>query len=76
MKIKFILLCISKKSHTQNLNSLLIIQENKSHYVLIKDFNRLMYSKTKDQNKKHHCMSCLQSFTKEEILNQHKKQSY
>ena len=33
-----------------------------------------MYSKTKDQHKKHHCMSCLQSFTKEEILNQHKKQ--
>ena len=74
MKIKFILLCISKKSHTQNLNSLLIIQENKSHYVLIKDFNRLMYSKTKDQHKKHHCMSCLQNLTKEEILNRYKKQ--
>ena len=33
-----------------------------------------MYSKTKDQHKKHHCMSCLQSFTKEEMLHQHKKQ--
>ena len=33
-----------------------------------------MYSKTKDQHKKHHCMSCLQSFTIEDILNQHKKQ--
>ena len=42
--------------------------------MFIKDFNRLMYSKTKDQHTKHHCMSCLQSFTKEEILNQHKKQ--
>ena len=69
-------LYISTKSHSETLNLLLITQENKSHYVLIKDFNRLMYSKTKDQNKKHHCMSCLQSFTKEEILNQHKKQSY
>ena len=26
------------------------------------------------KTKKHHCLSCLQSFTKEEILNQHKKQ--
>ena len=67
-------LYISKKSQTQTLNLLLITQENKSHYVLLKDWNRLMYSKTKDQHKKHHCMSCLQSFTKEEILNQHKKQ--
>ena len=56
---------ISKKSHTKTLNLLLIAQENKPHYVFIKDFNRLMYSKTKDQHKKHHCMSCLQSFTKE-----------
>ena len=33
-----------------------------------------MFSRTKHKDKKHHCMSCLQSFTKEEILNQHKKQ--
>ena len=67
-------LYISKKSHTQTLNLLLITQENKSHYVFIEDFNRLMYSKTKNQHKKHHYMSCLQSLTKEEILNQYKKQ--
>ena len=60
-------LYISTKFHTQTLNVLLITQENKSHYVLIKDFNHLMYSKTKDQHKKHHCMFCLQSFTTEEI---------
>ena len=35
-------LYVSKKSNTQALNLLLIIQENKSHYVFIKDFNRLM----------------------------------
>ena len=67
-------LYISKRSHTQTLNLLLITQENKPHYVFIKDFNRLMYSKTKDQCKKYHCMCCLQGLTKEEILNQHKKQ--
>ena len=74
MKIKSTPYTFQKKSHTQTLNLLLIIQENISHYVFIKDFNRLIYSKTKDQHKKHHCMSCLQSFTKEEMLNQHKKQ--
>ena len=40
-------LYISKKSQTQTLNLLLITQENKSHYVFIKKFNRLIYSKTK-----------------------------
>ena len=35
----------------QELNVLLISNEEKSHYVLIKDFNRLMYSKTKHKDK-------------------------
>ena len=65
---------VSKKSHTQTLYLLLVTEKDKSHYVFIKDFNRLMFSRTKHKDKKHHCMSCLQSFTKEEILNQHKKQ--
>ena len=52
---------------------LLISNEEKSRYVFIKDFNRLMYSKTK-RHKKHFCMSCLQNFTTKEILNNHKKQ--
>ena len=33
-----------------------------------------MFLRTKDKYKKHHCMRCLQSFTKEEILDQYKKQ--
>ena len=53
---------------------LLITEKGKSHYVLIKDFNRLMFSRTKHKDKKHHCMSCLQTFTTEEILLNHKKQ--
>ena len=64
-------LCISKKSHEQVLNVLLISKEEKSHYVFIKDFNRLMYSKTKHKDRKHFCMSCLQNFTTKEILNSH-----
>ena len=33
-----------------------------------------MFSRTKHKDKKHHRMSCLQSFTTEEILSNHKKQ--
>ena len=68
-------LYVSKKSNEQVLNVLLISNEEKSHYVFIKDFNRLMYSevKTKNQHKKHFCMACLQNFTTKEILNNHRE---
>ena len=68
-------LYVSKKSHTQVLNLLLITEQDKSHYVFIKDFNHLMHSKikTKNQHKKH-CIHCLQNFTTEEVLSHHKKQ--
>ena len=46
-------LYVSKKSIEQVLNVLLITNEGKSHYVFIKDFNILMFSKTKNTNKKH-----------------------
>ena len=66
-------LYVSKKSNEQVLNVLLISNEEKSHYAFIKDFNRLMYSRTKHQHKKHFYMSCLQNFTTKEILNNHKE---
>ena len=52
-----------------------VFGEEKSHYVLIKDFNKLMYSrlKTKNAHKKHFCMACLQNFTTKEILNNHRE---
>ena len=61
----------SKKFNEQELNVLLISNEEKSHYVLIKDLNRLMYSRTKHKDKKHFCMACLQNFTTKETLNNH-----
>ena len=64
-----------EKSNEQVLNVLLIKSETgDSHYVLIKDFNRLMYSKTKHKYRKHFCMACLQNFTTKEILNKHREQ--
>ena len=61
-------LYISKKIYNQTLNLLLITEKDKSHYVFIKDFTRLMFSRTKHKDKKYYCMSCLQDFTTKEML--------
>ena len=49
-------------------------EKGKFHYTFIKDFNSLMFSRTKHKDKKHCCMSCLQNFTTKELLSNHKKQ--
>ena len=46
--------------------------KDKIHYVYIKDFNRLMFNKTKHKNKKHFCKHCLQIFPSKIVLNNHK----
>ena len=56
-------LYISKKSYDQTINLLLISEKGKSHYIFVKDFNKLMFSRAKHKEKKHYCMSCLQNFT-------------
>ena len=55
------------------MNLLLISNENKSHYVYIKDFNRFMYNKTKKKNKQFFCKCCLQCFSSDKILIKHKE---
>ena len=52
---------------------LLLINDDKSHYVHIKDFNTFMFHKTKNRNKKWFCRSCLQCFSSENILIRHKE---
>ena len=44
-----------------------------SHYVYIKDFDRIMFNKTKHKGKKYFCKNCLQCFSSEKILNEHKE---
>ena len=68
-------LYVSKQSNEEELDVFFISNEEKSHYVFIKDFTRLMYSevKTKNVHKKRFCMSCLQNFTTIEILNNHRE---
>ena len=52
---------------------LLISDENKSHYVYIKNFKRFMCNKTKNKNKKYFCKCCLQCFSSEKLLTEHKE---
>ena len=66
------LVYLSDQNFDDNLDLLLVC----NHYVLIKDFNKLMFSKTKNKNKKSFCKSCLCCFSCEFILNKHKKDCF
>ena len=64
---------ISEKEFDDCMNVLMIHEGDKSHYVYIKDFNRLMFNKTKSNNKKWFCVRCSQCFGSESILEKHKE---
>ena len=64
---------ISKKKFEDSMDLLLLTEDNRSHYVYIKDFNRFMFHKTKNKNKKWFCKSCLQCFSSEKVLIGHKE---
>ena len=64
-------LFVSKKVFETTLDLLLIMEDEKQHYVWIKDFNRFMYNQSKHQHRKHFCRYCLQCFSSEEILHKH-----
>ena len=53
---------------------LLISNEFKSHYVYIKDFDRFLFNKTKNKNKKYFSRNSLQCFSSEEVLIEHKQE--
>ena len=62
---------ISKEKFEDQMNLLLIIKDEKRHYVLIKDFNTFMYNQSKHKERKHFCMYCLQCFSSDSILVKH-----
>ena len=63
---------ISKEKYQDHMELLLITEGENKHYVLIKDFNKFMFSQTKHEHKKHFCMYCLQCFSREDVLTEHK----
>ena len=58
---------LSDQKFEDFMNFLLMTDENKSHYVCIKDFNRFMCNKTKNKNKKYFFKCCLQCFSSEKV---------
>ena len=64
---------ISKQTFQDLMDLLLLSEDNKSHYVYIKDFNTFMFHKTKNRNIKWFCKSCLQCFSSKNVLIKHKE---
>ena len=64
---------ISDQTFKSSIDLLLLINDDQSHYVYIKDFNTFMFHKTKNKNKKWFCKSCLQCFSSENVLIKHKE---
>ena len=55
------------------LDLFLITNGNNSHYVYAKDFNRFIFNKTKQRNKKRFSRYCFQCFSSEKVLVEHVK---
>ena len=64
---------LSDQKFEDSMNLLLLIDDDKSHYVYIKDFNRFMFHRTKNKNKKWFCKSCLQCFSSKNVVTEHKE---
>ena len=68
---------LSKKScEEKHVDLLLIGEESKRHYVLIKNFNTFMYDYTLYRVRKHFFLYCLQALTTAEILKCHIKDCF
>ena len=54
---------VSKEKYEDHMELLLVTKN---------DFNKFMYNQTKHEHRKHFCMHCLQCFSSERVLNNHK----
>ena len=64
---------ISDQKFENSMALLLVTDDDKLHYRCIKDFDRLMFDKTKNKNKTYFCKSCLQYFSSKSVLTERKK---
>ena len=67
------LIYVSDQKFEDTMDLLLLNDGDKSHYLYIKDFNRFMFHKTKNKNKKWFCRSCLQCFSSKNVWTKHKE---
>ena len=65
---------VSNKKFENSMDLLLLITDrDTSHYVYIKDFDRFMFHKTKNKNRKYFCKSCLQCFISKNVSTKHEE---
>ena len=64
---------VSDQKIDDSMDLFLLNDDDKSHYVYIKDFDRFMFHKTKNKNKKWFCKSFSQCFSNENVLIKHKE---
>ena len=64
---------ISKAKFPDHLELLWIEEKEKSHYVLIKNFNQFMSSYTKYHGRKYFCLRCLHCCSSARVLENHKQ---
>ena len=64
---------VSDQKFEDSMDLLLLIDDDESHYVCIKDFKRFMFHKAKNKNKKWFYRCCLQCFSRESVLIKHKE---
>ena len=69
---RFYPIYVCKQNNKHMLHLLLITEDEKTHYVLIKDFSRLVFNTSKHEHRKHSCMHCLQCFSSEDVLTRRK----
>ena len=63
---------ISYPKFENSMDLLPIINENKSHYVYIKDFDILCFTKQKNKNKNYFWKGCLQCLSSKTVLAKYK----
>ena len=61
-------MCVSDQKFEDSMDFLLLIDDNKSYYVRIKDSDKFMFHKARNKNKKWFCRSFLQCFSSKNML--------
>ena len=59
---------VSDQKSENPMDLLLLIDDDKLHYVYFKDFDRFMFHKAKNKNKKYFCKSRLWCFSTKNVL--------
>ena len=59
---------VSDQEFENSIDSFLLIDDDKSHYVYIKCFNKFMFHKTKNKNIKHFCKVAYSENDSENVL--------